>query len=154
MDMPGGKQCAAHLTKVSHSGTADHGQLQNVGLEETRKAKDPNLDLLSNNMGRGCTDPCLHSPCISCADRSTYLSLGPEVLTLPIPSGEALGQQAWSSADKCEAPGLTSQRVDSGKGVEGALENGGTKCFEPPQSRDRYNNRNSSPLVTHRVRML
>lgn len=47
------------------------------------------------------------------------------MLTLPIPSGEALGQQADCSADKCEDPGLTSQRVGSGKGVEGALENGG-----------------------------
>lgn len=43
-----------------------------------------------------------------------------------MPSGEALGQQADRSADKCEDSGLTSQRVDSGKGgVEGALENGG-----------------------------
>lgn len=99
-----------------------------MGLEENRKAKGPNLGLHSNSVGRVCTDPRLHSPCFSCADRSTYLSLGPEVLTLPIPSGEALGQQAGSSADKCEAPGLASQRVGSGKGVEGALENGGTKC--------------------------
>lgn len=44
-------------------------------------------------MGRGCTDPRLHSPCISCADRPTCLSLGPEVLTLPIPSGEAWGSR-------------------------------------------------------------
>lgn len=45
-----------------------------------------------------------------------------------MPSGEALGQQADCSADKCEDFGLRSQRVGSGKGVEGALENGGTEC--------------------------
>lgn len=45
-----------------------------------------------------------------------------------MPSGEALGKQAGSSTDRCEDPGLTSQRVGSGKGVEGALKSGGTEC--------------------------
>lgn len=77
------------------------------------------------------------------------------MLTVPMPSGEALGQQAGISADRCEDPGLTSQRVGSGKGVESALENGGTECsLNLPKRRDRQNNRNSSPFVTHRVRML
>lgn len=39
-----------------------------------------------------------------------------------------MGQQAGISADRCEDPGLPSQRVGSGKGVEGTLESGGTEC--------------------------
>lgn len=45
-----------------------------------------------------------------------------------MPSGEALGQQAGSSTDRLENPGLTSQRVGTGKGVEDALKSGGTEC--------------------------
>lgn len=110
---------------MSHSGPAGHAQLQNVGLEESRKAEDPSLGCSSDSVGRGLCRPflavSLHLLC-----RQIHLPVSiPEVLSLPMPSGEVLRQQANCSADKCEDPGLTSQRVGSGKGVEGALDSGG-----------------------------